>query len=80
MIRNPRSYIDDLHHPRERLQKQASLLFVKDHQKIALEILSHCDDGDNRLPLINTEWTNIGQIAYLFTDALSRRSLAYGRN
>ena len=55
LLRNSLPYIDDLHHARERLQSQASLLFVKDPQKISLEILSHCDDGNGGLTFIHPE-------------------------
>ena len=40
-----RSYIDDLHHSREQLEKKSSVLFVKESHKIALELLLQSDDG-----------------------------------
>ena len=80
MLRHSRPYIDDLQCARKRLRAQASLVFVNDPNKIALEILSHCDNGDSTLPFIDTDWTNVDQMVCLFTDVSSRRSLAYGRN
>ena len=48
-----RSYIDDLHRLRERLEKKSSLLFIKDPHKIALELLVRSDDGKaNISPMI----------------------------
>ena len=44
-LQTSRSYIDDLHHFREQLEKRSSLLFVKDPSKTALELLLHSDDG-----------------------------------
>ena len=37
-------YTDDLYYARERLQSQASLLFVEDPQKVSLELISYRGD------------------------------------
>ena len=52
LLRNSLPYIDDLYHARERLQSQASILFVQDPQRISLEILTRCDDGSSGLIII----------------------------
>ena len=51
-LQNFRPYIDNLQHLREQLQKKSSLLFVKDSDKIALELLLHNDDGKTLHPPI----------------------------
>ena len=52
LLHDSSPYTDDLYYARERLQSQASLLFVEDPQKVSLEMISHGNDEKGGITIV----------------------------